>query len=116
MENRELQFLIMIDLELPMDRLLPQVVALLDGAKRVRTKSFDWNGNWCQISENGRFDQQGAEDADEGYLYYRYKIEVSPNASVRLEDQIQSAMTLKDTLKSIDARAEICADFEDLLP
>lgn len=117
MEERELQFLIMIEAGIAIDQLMNELLFLFGGVNRVSNKSFDWGNNWCQLSENKIYQPQKIGNVEDDFLYYKYRLEVSPTKDVSLSEQVDVAKALRDKillLTSVDG-VEICADFEDYL-
>jgi hypothetical protein len=52
----------------------------------------------------------------EGFLYYPYRIEISPIGEKKdIDHQVCTAKHLKELLESLGGDATICADFEELL-
>jgi hypothetical protein len=112
----ELQFLVMVDTKLSYDEIISHLKDNLSDVKSISSHSFGWLNNWVQVWKNDDFDSARTLDMDEGFLYYPYRIEVSPTAKeITLEYQLVVARSLQATLELLDARVQICADFEDML-
>lgn len=112
----ELQFLVMVDTEMSLDRLVEEIRANLPGARSVRPRSFDWQHNWIQIWENDDYEPPSTRPEADPFLYFRYRMEVSPTPEdVQLQQQLDVARELKRAVESIGALAVVCADFEELL-
>src|SRR5687768_4866414 len=112
----ELQFLVMVDTKFSYDEITSHLKESLSDIKSISSHSFDWLNNWVQIWKNDDFDSTRTLDRDEGFLYYPYRIEVSPKAKeITLEHQLVVARSLQATLELLDARVQVCADFEDML-
>lgn len=112
----ELQFLVMIDTEMPLDKLIEEIRARLLGARPVRPRSFDWRNNWIQIWENDDYEPPLTRPEPDQFLYFRYRMEVSPTSeNAELQQQMDIARELKRIIEDIGATAVICADFEELL-
>ena len=112
----ELQFLIMVNTTLDHEKLIASLKGALADTSEVGWRSFDWSGNWVQVLMNEDYDESLASDPEEGYLYYRYRIEVSPtDGNKSLDRQVNLAKHLKVALESLGCSAVICAAFEELL-
>lgn len=112
----ELQFLVMANCDLSLQELAACLKEKLPEAAWVRSQSFDWSNNWIQVWKNDDHDDSMLSDIDEGFLYYPYRIEVSPTGETKdLDHQINLAKHLKNILESLGCDAVICADFEELL-
>lgn len=86
---------------------LPESPALL------RPRTFKWRSNLVQVWENDDYDPRRIDDPEEGYLFYRFRIEVSPFERVSDGHQIGIARLLVEVLESLNAQPVVCADFED---
>jgi hypothetical protein len=107
----ELQFLIYVNTTLDIEELISSLKGVL-----TSTRTFYWSGNWVQVWPNEDYDESLISDSEEGFLYYRYRIEVSPiDNDKSVERQVSIAKHLKSVLESLGCIAVICADFEDLL-
>ncbi len=113
--NYELQFLVMVNSEIGIDELLNKMSGWNDLIKLTH-RSFDSDSkNWIQVSENEDYGLGGIQDED-GFLFYKYKIEVSPlNDQVGIDDQVEYAKKIHQNFIDEGFLAEICADFEELL-
>jgi len=112
----ELQFLIMVDTSLALDDLVARLIEKLEGARKVRPRSFDWRDNWISVWPNDDHDPTATSDPEEGFLHYRYLVEVSPLAkNAPVEHQVSLAKELERVFESLGASAVVCADFEELL-
>lgn len=112
----ELQFLIMVDTEMLLDELIEEICVNLPDARPVRPRSFDWRGNWVQIWENDDYEPAASRPQTDAFLYFRYRMEVSPmSENAQLQQQLEVARQLKRAVESTGAVAVVCADFEELL-
>jgi hypothetical protein len=112
----ELQFLIMVSCEFDIDQFLNRLKRDWQDVKWVKRSSFDLSDNWIQISENEDYDPALAFNTLDGFLHYRYRIEVSPIKETRsVAEQVNLAKTLKTRFEKMGCLAVICADFEELL-
>src|SRR5687767_14626166 len=111
-----LPFIVMYESELSLEGVVAALRTCLTGAKRLKDHSFDTGENWVEIWENETWDAQKATRDFKPYLYYRYRVEVTPRGeSQTLENQMALAKQLKVELERLGGRAEICADFEEML-
>ncbi|HEU4328889.1 MAG TPA: hypothetical protein VFS21_37475 [Roseiflexaceae bacterium] len=112
----ELQFLIMVDTKLSLNEIILYLKEKLSDTTPVRSRSFDWSSNWIQVWDNDDFDPDKISDPEDGFLYYPYRIEVSPNTKeINLEQQIAVARSLVERLEMTGAKVQVCADFEGML-
>ena len=114
-EGYELQFLVMINTSLSLPTLTRQLHDEFGKAKRQENIALDPSGNLVELRHNEDFHPSLVSDQNEGFLHYRYQLEVTPTASTSLEQQIVFAKSLKDKLESHGHQAVICADFEEML-
>ncbi|WP_433115397.1 hypothetical protein [Micromonospora sp. CA-246542] len=109
-----LQFLIMVDGPLTAAELLDLIRARLPDAKPYRRDSVDVRGNLLEINTNEGADPRLAATDEDGYLYFRWRVEVTPMD--RSVDEAQQITLARELLRAIDgqqARATVCAAFED---
>ena len=66
-----------------------------------------------QVWENDDYDPERIDEPEEGYLFYRFRIEVSPFEKVEDSHQIGLARLVVEILESLNAQPVVCADFED---
>jgi len=105
----------MIDTEIGLFDFLERLRTELTGARLQRPRSFDWMGNWVQVWENDDYIAKRARPTVDEYLYFRYRMEVTPTENIHLDDQLDAALQVKRSVENTGAEAVICADFEDLL-
>jgi len=74
--------------------------------------------NECDISilENDDFDEQKRTNPEDGFLFYRYKLEVEPNAELGEENAIAVVSKLLIFFWSKDYPATAACGYEDALP
>src|SRR5215467_9989380 len=88
----ELQFLIMVNSGLTLEDLVRSLREQLPSARSTRFRSFDWSNNWVQVWRNDDHDESILSDGNEGFLYYPFRIEVSPiEKNTSLEHQVNTA-------------------------
>ena len=109
----EQQFLVMVNSTGTAPALTGRLSASLPDATPVRPRSFNWRGNWVQVWENDDYDPGHIDSPEDGYLFYRFRIEVSPTEEVTDDHQIRAARELVAALESLHLKAVVCADFED---
>jgi hypothetical protein len=111
-----LQILVMVQVSADVGDgdLLALVLRRFPGAARVKSNSCDVRGNWLEIWHNEDADQSLADDTEDGYLYYRWRVEVTPlDARLDEDHQVALARALRDCFAEAGARAVVCASFED---
>jgi hypothetical protein len=85
-------------------------------AFRQKDNSCDVDGNWLEVWPNDDTDARLASDAEDGYLYFRWRVEVTPiDAHLDENHQVKLARNLKSQFENMGAAAVICANFEDRL-
>lgn len=68
------------------------------------------------ILENDEFDEQMRKNEKDGFLYYRYLIEVEPNIELGEENAVAFTAKLLEYLWSQDYPATAACSYEDELP
>ena len=114
MNDYELQFLIMVETDIELGLLFSKLIDDLPDSHRESSWSFRWKGNICMILLNEDHDVNELNGED-GYLYYKFRIELSPIKDCTIEEQISMAKYLEKYLSSFAEEVAICADFEELL-
>lgn len=111
-----LQFLIMVDGPVEAAELLDAIRSRLTDAVPYRRDSIDVRGNLLEINPNEGADPQLAATDEDDYLYYRWRVELTPtDRSVDQEHQIALARELLRAIEGPGVRATVCAAFEDRL-
>jgi hypothetical protein len=113
-DEYELQFLLMLNSKLSIADITEKVIASTTGTQRTSSSSFLYSNNWIQISKNGNH-SEAYKPLEDSYLYFKYRVEVSPIEETTLIKQIELAKKLRKTLSTISDEVEIAADFEKLL-
>lgn len=109
-----LQFLIMVDGPLEAAELLDRIRTRLPDAVPYRRDSVDVRGNLLEINPNEGFDPHLATTDEDDYLYFRWRVELTPtDRSVDEEHQIALARELLRAIEEPGVRATVCAAFED---
>ncbi|MET7705462.1 hypothetical protein [Micromonospora sp. NPDC005189] len=109
-----LQFLIMVDGPLTAAELLDRIRTRLPDAVPYRRDSVDVRGNLLEINPNEDADPQLAATDEDDYLYFRWRVELTPmDNTVDEGHQIGLARELLRAIEGPQARATVCAAFED---
>lgn len=110
-----LDFKIMVNCEFKRIQLLKLIKKRIAGYKTVFEYSFEYRDNLFRFRFNEDYDPCKVDEED-GYLYYRYEIEVvSLKDNENIKNQLDLARKFKEHFIEIGCSAEICADFEELL-
>ncbi|MFC4017212.1 hypothetical protein ACFOW4_04535 [Micromonospora sp. GCM10011542] len=108
------QFLIMVDGPLEPADLLDLIRGRLPDAVPYRRDSVDVRGNLLEINRNEGADPRLAASDEDGYLHFRWRVEVTPmDRSVDEAHQIALARELLRAVQGPRVRATVCAAFED---
>ena len=111
-----LQFLVMVETEKNRQDVLNILLNQFMEATQMKSNSCDLKGNWIEIWENQDADPILSKNEEEGFLYYRWRVEVTPlKNGVEEAKQVQLARDLDLCFKSAGFRAVVCANFEDKL-
>ena len=109
----DLQFLVMLDLQLSRSEVLDVVLASFPDAVYRKANSCDLRGNWLEVWANEDADSRLASDEDDGFLYYRWRVEATPSRKgLREDEQIEFAWELRSKFEEWGGRAIVCAAFE----
>ena len=110
-----LQFLIMVDGALEEAELFQRIRDGLPDAVPHRRASANVRANLLEINPNEAYDpRRAATDDEEAYLYYRWRVELTPMESTVDEDhQVALARELVGVLAGDGVRTVVCANFED---
>lgn len=113
----ELQFLVMVDSFHSLEEFVSILKRNLSDSKTFRSRSFDWKGNWIQIEQNEDYNPVAATNPKDGFLFYKFRIEVSPTEDYAhdLQHQIALAKEIEAIIQNRGGKAVVCADFEELL-
>lgn len=107
-----LQFIVMVDSELGESQLLDAVLSRFPDARRLKAHSCEVAGNWMEIWGNEDADPE-ATSGEDGYLFYSWRVELTPLGAADEDHQIRLARDLKACFTDLGATAEVCAAFED---
>ncbi|WP_425395252.1 hypothetical protein [Aeoliella sp.] len=110
------QFIVMIDSDQHASTIVDLVVAGLTEAVRVKSNSFDYKGNSCELLVNDEADSDLVSQPD-GFFHYKYELQVTPLKNKPMVDQIEVARGMCELIAdSISDKFVLCANFEDSLP
>lgn len=68
------------------------------------------------IFNNGDFDEEKRNQGNDGFLYYKYYLEIEPTEDVSDRNYVLEISNLLTKLWDADFKAIASCDFEDLLP
>jgi hypothetical protein len=108
----ELQFLIMVDAPIDIEELRGFIKNNVN--LKYNSSSNQLMGNMLRVLQNEDYDPTLIESED-GYMYFKYRLEFVPGDDCDLENQIELARKVKTTMERESAKVEICADFEEML-
>ncbi|WP_328470035.1 hypothetical protein OHA21_03460 [Actinoplanes sp. NBC_00393] len=109
------QFLLMVDSATERSRLVDELLAGFPEMDRRKENSGHIRGNWLEVWPNDDADEKQASDPENGYLHFRWRIELTPLTAVEEDHQVQLARDLLRHFQAAGSRAEVCANFEDRL-
>jgi hypothetical protein len=109
-----LQFIIMVDGDIGEAELLRSVLDRFPDAVRLKAHSCDVGGNWLEIWHNDDADVDLARTDEDGFLYYRWRVELTPMTDDLNEDhQVELARGLLAAFEAVGGRSVVLANFED---
>ena len=112
----ENQFLVMVDAATERSQLVEDLSTSFPDMERRKANSGHIRGNWLEVWANDDADENQAADPVDGFLYFRWRVELTPLDATTAEDhQVQLARELLKHFQSVGARAVVCANFEDRL-
>ncbi|QDU79636.1 hypothetical protein Pla110_13470 [Polystyrenella longa] len=105
---------IFVDVDLPKEGLVQKIADCTSG----KNERWSVRTNWGEIDvvNNEDFDENRAIQEPDGFLFYRFYLEMEPEAAVPEEVYIKSVGTLLSDLWDLDAKAVAACDFEESLP
>ena len=108
-----LQFLVMVDADLDRPGMVQAVLDRFPEATPLKENSCDLRGNWLEVWDNEDADREQAADPDDGYLHFRWRVEVTPLDDTLDEDhQVRLARDLRDCFAAVGRDAVVAANFE----
>ncbi|MGK5550475.1 hypothetical protein ACSNOI_02575 [Actinomadura kijaniata] len=113
--ERALQFLVMLDGPTDERRILDAVRQAFPDATPVKANSCDLRGNWLEAWTNEDHDPDlAANDDEDAFLYFRWRVEVTPMADgITEDDQVTLAKGLVACFTSNGWTPIVAAAFED---
>ncbi len=107
-----LEFLVMVDGDVERSELVAAIRDRFPDALPRKENSVDLRDNWLEVWENESADADLTSGSD-GYLYYPWRVEVTPTGTVNEERQIQLARELVAAFAALGTKPVVCANFED---
>jgi len=123
MDTYNLDFIIAVQSESDLNSFLSRLQQEWEDLEKMPFRVFKMSGNRLEVQENYLYDPEKVSDPHQGYIYYRYRIMVTPEdnkqpaseGSVALTERIAFAKLLKSRLEEMGCLAKILADFDGLL-
>jgi hypothetical protein len=78
--------------------------------------NFDTSFGNIYVIENDDYDELKKTDKEEGFLFYRYLLEVEPRLDLDINNAIEFVSKLLNYLWSLDYPATAACSYEDKLP
>ena len=106
---------------LNVDAGVAESVLSLELAQTLKVSSDKWNDIETNVGriyflENDEFDEQQRQDADNGFLFYRYKLEIQPKPDLGEENAINFVSKVLEHFWSLGHPATAACDYEEKLP
>ena len=112
----DVQFIVMVDSAAERSHLVSDLASDFPELEQRKAHSGRLRGNWLEVYANDDADPAAAADPDNGFLHFRWRVEVTPlDSSVDENHQIRLARDLLAHFRSAEATAEVLANFEDRL-
>ncbi|NMM54792.1 MULTISPECIES: hypothetical protein [Paenibacillus] len=99
-----------VDKEMLLDTVSTIVMGTISGSS-ILTKQAE-----IFIFNNGDFDKDKRNQGNDGFLYYKYYLEIEPTEDVIDRNYVLEISNLLTKLWDADFKAIASCDFEDLLP
>ena len=103
-----------LDSALPKHAILARLAEWVTGQVRMRTITAD--AFEVDVVPSEDFDEVRKQDAKNGFLFYRYYLDVEPRSGVPQEEYIAAIGSLLTKVRAEGMRAVASCDFEDRLP
>ncbi|MGV3719784.1 MAG: hypothetical protein ACO1SX_02650 [Actinomycetota bacterium] len=85
-------------------------------ASRMRLRCLrEDHGNFCEIEENRDYESSRTDDPEEGFLYFRWRLNCSPGQKRTKLEQMELARCLRAIIEETGCRVVVGANFEDEL-
>jgi len=112
--EKNMQFLIMVDTDKSRREVLKLILDRFSDAIQRKSNSCDLRDNWIEVWENSGADPNLSDSYEKGYLYYKWRVEVTPlKRNISETKQVQLARDLLSCFKAEECKAVVCANFED---
>lgn len=99
-----------VDKEILLDTVSNIVMGTINGSS-ILTKQAE-----IFIFKNGDFDEDKRNQGTDGFLYYKYYLEIEPTEDADDRNYVLEVSNLLTNLWNADFKAIASCDFEDLLP
>ncbi|GGH10945.1 1,4-dihydroxy-6-naphthoate synthase [Paenibacillus segetis] len=99
-----------VDKEMLLDTVSNIVMGTISGSS-ILTKQAE-----IFIFNNGDFDEDKRNQGNDGFLYYKYYLEIEPTEDADDRNYVLEISNLLTKLWNVDFKAIASCDFEDLLP
>lgn len=103
-----------LDSSLPKHALLACLSEWVTGQVSIRTITAD--PFEVDVVANEDFDESRTQRAEDGFLFYRYYLDIEPRLGVSEEEYIEAIRKLLSKVRAEGMRAVASCDFEDRLP
>lgn len=108
------QFLVMVDGPVGEEELFTILRNGLPDAEGYCRCSIQSRGSLLEINPNEGADSTLSTTDEEGYLYYRWRVEATPaNSNISEDHQVDLARDVVRAMNEAGLRAVVCAAFED---
>jgi hypothetical protein len=85
-------------------------------ASNIRLRDLEGeHGNVAEIIANREFDRSKIDDPDEGFLFFPWQLQCSPNVLRTEAQQIELAKRLRSILEAAGCKIVVAANFENKL-
>lgn len=105
---------IFIDTDVSDEVVAKKVCSITSGEIDQWTVITDWSE--IDIVENDDFDEMKRKEEPDGFLFYRYYIEMEPGANTLRQDYVMNISRLIESLWQEGWKIVAASDFEDELP
>jgi hypothetical protein len=113
-ESDNLYCKILVDSDLPKDQVVDTVSRMVSGTVDHGTIVTDWSE--IDVVKNDDFDAVKRHKRPDGFLFYRYYLDMEPEARVLRQDYVNAIGKLLEGLWATGWKAVAACDFEDELP
>ncbi len=114
MEEDKLGCSLYTDATVELEELIANLASLLNAS--VKGLYVENAEGYICVDKNDEFDEQMRRDGEDGFLYYRYLIEVEPNKELGEENAVAFVSKILRYLWSEDYPATAACAYEDALP